>query len=533
MELYGHNKITSEKAAEMLWHEKECCVIQATGTGKTYVTMQLLNTIFYGLNTLYVVPTMSIAESIKLYEEWDYPNVKFSTYESLHKISLGDYDVLILDEVHRAGAKTWLPKVLEVKKHMTYVLGLSATEFRYLDHMRSMAEELFGDHVVYGPNIMEAVRDNILPGFEYVAILTDVEQFLVDKKVEDDDVKERVRTIYSEYTLNQRIKKHIRDEHRKCVIFFPNYNTMDNSDADIKDWLGENVKIFELKGNLTAKANRKAIKEFNECKERCVLKAVNKANEGIHIKDVTLLIFARKTTSGNIFLQQLGRALSASNKHTKPLILDLVQNYNNMHIIEKTFDSAMLKDMKCRKATILTNKKGEQKIMPEVDSVRILLSYDDVSLEIEEVLSKIMSGWTKEEDDILSRYYTLEGKEVYRRLSGRTAKDCEKRVKILGVTRNRRWSKEEDDILRKHWKEKGRDIYKDLPIRTLPAILARVRVLGLDDGWTAEEEDILCRYWWSEREEVSNRLYRHSKEDIQQKVKELDFLENMPDLDIE
>lgn len=37
-------------------------------------------------------------------------------------------------------------------------------------------------------------------------------------------------------------------------------------------------------------------------------------NEGVHISGVNVAIFARRTVSGNVYMQQIGRVLSASKR---------------------------------------------------------------------------------------------------------------------------------------------------------------------------------------------------------------------------
>ena len=145
MELYEHNQETYERALSMLEVYKECAVDQATGTGKSFITMKLLDTIFADMSVLYVVPTMAIAQSIQDYKEWKYDNVVFITYADLKHVTQIP-DVLVLDELHRAGAKTWNTYVMRIKPLAKYSLGLSATPVRYLDRKRDMAAELFGEH---------------------------------------------------------------------------------------------------------------------------------------------------------------------------------------------------------------------------------------------------------------------------------------------------------------------------------------------------------------------------------------------------
>lgn len=56
-------------------------------------------------------------------------------------------------------------------------------------------------------------------------------------------------------------------------------------------------------------------------------------NEGIHVDDVDGVILLRPTVSPIIYLQQIGRALSAGNKN-QPVIFDLVNNFDSLYCID-------------------------------------------------------------------------------------------------------------------------------------------------------------------------------------------------------
>lgn len=56
-------------------------------------------------------------------------------------------------------------------------------------------------------------------------------------------------------------------------------------------------------------------------------------NEGIHVDDVDGVILLRPTVSPIIYLQQIGRALSAGSEKT-PVIFDLVNNFDSLYCID-------------------------------------------------------------------------------------------------------------------------------------------------------------------------------------------------------
>ena len=77
---------------------------------------------------------------------------------------------IVLDEFHRAGAAQWglgVQRLLAAYPSAT-ILGLSATNIRYLDSQRDMAQELFDGHIASEMSLGEAIVRGILPAPKYV-----------------------------------------------------------------------------------------------------------------------------------------------------------------------------------------------------------------------------------------------------------------------------------------------------------------------------------------------------------------------------
>ena len=73
--------------------------------------------------------------------------------------------MLVLDEFHRVGAKTWGKNVEILAKSIEYLngrtVGFSATPIRYLDNSRNMIDEFFDGNVVEGLDFVNAVVDGV------------------------------------------------------------------------------------------------------------------------------------------------------------------------------------------------------------------------------------------------------------------------------------------------------------------------------------------------------------------------------------
>jgi superfamily II DNA or RNA helicase len=246
------------------------------------------------------------------------------------------------------------------------------------------------------------------------------------------------------------------------------------------------------------------------------MKVVDMANEGIHLKGVKLLVFARKTVSGNVFIQQLGRAMRAFDTGTRPLILDLVKNYSNIKVVKESVQSYTEVRHYARSKGDASSDTEEENVVPVT---QVLISYDDVLLDLEDILAKVTNKWSDADDALLTEYYSKEGSEVYRRFKDKTKEECIKRARVLGLTRSRGWSAEEDEIIRQNYKNNKSSIWELLPGRTQAAIDRRADKLGLLDKWTPEEDLLLMKKWETEGLAMHTDLPRHSFKEIIERAK--------------
>lgn len=126
--------------------------------------------------------------------------------------------------------------------------------------------------------------------------------------------------------------------------------------------------------------------------------------------------------------------------------------------------------------------------------------------------------WTKDEEDILRKYYPEEGRAVANRLPNRNANTCVTHARLLGIKGpDNSWTKEEDAFLRKHYLLDGTEFCAAELQRTESAIRTRARILRLlrgpaHDFWTDEEDAIIKKFYPSEGSKVSERLNNRSKQ---------------------
>lgn len=90
--------------------------------------------------------------------------------------------------------------------------------------------------------------------------------------------------------------------------------------------------------------------------------------------------------------------------------------------------------------------------------------------------------WTKEEDEILIKYYAKEGTLVVNRLSGRTINAVKNRAQLLGLIHRQAlntWTDAELKILYEYYPTEGKQVINRLPGRTLKTIQATASRLGI------------------------------------------------------
>lgn len=165
IELLEHNVETYQNLCKEMEKHNKVALIQATGTGKSYIISKYIEEHCH--NALILVPANAIGD------QWQklLPNVEVKTYQAMAKGIDGEYDLIVADEMHHLGSDVWGQKFIEyfMQNPEQKVIGASATEIRYLDNARDMVKELFDGVAVYGVDITDAINKGILPTFKYIS----------------------------------------------------------------------------------------------------------------------------------------------------------------------------------------------------------------------------------------------------------------------------------------------------------------------------------------------------------------------------
>ena len=362
LDLYEHNIETFEKVKNTFKNgESRVAILQATGTGKSYVSLRLAYE-YKNKKVLYISPSGAIIEHLKsiitnnpnLNLEKDFPNLEFRTYQSLinlsrEELSKLDVDLLITDELHHLGAPVWGKRINDiVETHPNMLLfGLSAYTVRdrgtiyERDMTNPETEELFSGKVVSNYDLCDAMIDGVLPKPVYksaytklLSLTNELEDILSKEKLtkkEYEEIKRLLEDTKRQITKAPGIPEMVRKNVKKTgkyIYFCPslseeNKNDIDTIMEEVKEWFKDYDVIFykttskdkkEGQKNREAFYNDKDLEGNNVKKKLRIMFAINQYNEGVHAPDIDGVILGRTTSSDIVYFEQIGRALSVKGR---------------------------------------------------------------------------------------------------------------------------------------------------------------------------------------------------------------------------
>lgn len=518
--LKEHNREAYEATKNMLLEHRECCLVAATGIGKSNITTELIQEL--GLNALIIAPKASIRDEwTAMPDKYDIPPT-FSTmtyqYFVRHYENLYGFDAYIFDEAHHTGATKWGKIIKKFREGLDteFVLGLTADPNRYSDKCKrdkenkiisSVVRSVFNGHGIYGHDQRSAIKNGILPRATYVCSIYNADEMF--DKYEAMDLTEELRGRLN-YTrtnceaIEDTLRRNVPNEVPvKGIVFV---DSIANIDIGVR--LARRAfpreAVHYIHSKLSAKENAETLEMFKKAKSGFIV-SVDMIGEGLHIAGINTVIMLRKTGSPSIYTQQIGRGLAAGSNDAT--IFDFVRNDTSIKKVLariKNMSESYQNDENEEDDSEEDNADngGRHVRYPKISDQFIIKDKAsdilEVFDEIDEYCKKVANGsWTKEELDILKENYPSIGSDVYRLLKNRTKTACSCCASKLGLRKIRKykkWTKEEDEILIRNYPNMGSDVYKTLTNRTMRACLKRARTLGLtveSRDWSDEEDQII------------------------------------------
>ena len=282
LRLFEHNEKAYRAAVRMMEQYGKAAIVHPTGTGKSYIAFKLIEDnpekdVIWLSPSEYIFKTQ--LESLKRNDP-DFPlaNVHFYTYAKLMCCTQAQLDeiaaqkpaYIIFDEFHRAGAGCWGESTVALLKLCpdAKFLGLTATNIRYLDNNRDIAEELFDSRVASNMTLGEAVVMGILPAPKYVTTVYQYQKALAKYQARVDNLRTPgIQDVNQKYL----------DALRRAL---EQADGLDKVFADFKTDTGDRLKL---------------------------LFCIDMLNEGVHVEGISGVILFRPTISPIIYKQQIAR----------------------------------------------------------------------------------------------------------------------------------------------------------------------------------------------------------------------------------
>lgn len=421
--LYPHNQKTYDNVMEMFKIHNRVCAVQPTGSGKSFLIMACAE--HFDGKKIILAPSKSILNQTKKHMS-DFENVIYMTYSKLSFMSEEELnnlnpELIVLDEFHRCGAKEWgrgLDDLL-AKYPNTKVFGTSATNIRYLDDNRDMAEELFDNHKAVDMRLPEALVEGILPKFDYVSALYTFDKVFNDIKdkinnssnsIEEknellDKIKISKADLKHSKGIPQILKKYLHNKSNgKYIVFCKDKIHLDEMKTTVEDWfkkakLAKEVHSYEVYSeNNDCEIQFENFKADNSDTLR-LLFSIEMLNEGVHLKDIDGVILLRPTNSPIVYFQQIGRAIEAG-KESKSIIFDFVNNYGNFGAINLKNEIDKVIEEKCGR-----NSKGEP---IDICDFNIIDEMQKVTELMNDIFSRLIDDWDVRYAELV-RFYEENG----------------------------------------------------------------------------------------------------------------------------
>ena len=260
----------------------------------------------------------------------------FATIQSLHSnnnyksgelINRKYFDYIVVDEVHHAGAPTYI----EVLNHFIpdFLLGMTATPER-TDGFDIY--KFFNYNIAYEIRLQQAMKYDLLCPFHYYGI----SDFTVNEKTIND-------TTEFKYLVEEDRMNHIAQAMEEYGYFGKKVHglvfvsSIEEAKA-LSKYLNENTRFKSIalsgedsEATRSEMMNRLEAEGGNDALDYIV--SVNVFNEGIDIPKVNQIVMVRPTNSAIVFVQQLGRGLRKVSNKEYTVVIDIIGNYKTNFLI--------------------------------------------------------------------------------------------------------------------------------------------------------------------------------------------------------
>ena len=322
IDLKSHNIKPSNEIKEAFKTNTHVIYVSGVGTGKSYIFMEIADTMFKNKKIGYILPKHAIMKNLSYYEDFAViqDRVDFITYnyfkdreKSIEKFK--DYDLICIDECHHLGSDKYGRNIIHaMMNNDTKVLGLTATPTR--DDGTNVAT--YFDKRIDGLSIFEAIQDGLMPQIEYRLCYPEMSDADIKAKF-GQNFFAKLELYDSRTALKDCIAKYPRN---KVIAFFPNVKEL-RSHKKLIEELFPHYEIFELYASLN---NLDAVMNGVQNADKAIVMSCNMLLEGVHLEEITQICLFRNVHSIVAFQQMIGRICRIGETSIKPVVIDASEN---------------------------------------------------------------------------------------------------------------------------------------------------------------------------------------------------------------
>ncbi|HKM00895.1 MAG TPA: DUF3427 domain-containing protein [Sedimentibacter sp.] len=320
----------------------------------------------------------------------------FSTMQMMAKpeifkqFSSQEFDVIVIDEVHHAGAESY-QRIMNYF-HPEFWLGMTASP----DTNNYDIYSIFGHQIAYEIRLQQALEEDMLCPFHYFGI-TELE---LDGELFDDNAGVKnfsslVSDARVEYIIQKATYYGFSGERVKGLVFCSRKEEARELSLNFNR---HGYRTSVLTGDDSQERRESVIERLTDDKntenQLDYIFTVDIFNEGIDVPEINQVIMLRPTESPVVFIQQLGRGLRRFEEKEYIIILDFIGNYMNNFMIP----IALSGDRSYNKDSIRKYVMEGSRIIPgcstihfdEISKKRIFASIDKVSTTKKLLIEKYM-----------------------------------------------------------------------------------------------------------------------------------------------
>jgi hypothetical protein len=310
----------------MMCGNRKIFYTEATGLGKSYIFMYLVNKYFKDKKVLYICPKNHIWYNMQEYKEFELIkdcvtyicNADFNKIKQRHL----DYDVIFIDEAHHLCTPIQGENIINVANNMleenpnSYVFGFTATP--YING--EMIGDKYFDTSIIGMDLFTAIEKGILQRIQYaVAITNDSDLY---KYKDMFTIKYDVAT--TNVIITDIINKYNTVNH--WLAYFTTISELNTNIEYFNKYFPE-YKVFAIHSEI--ENSDEILNDFENYNGKAILASVSMVLEGIHPRTVEGILLYRNVCTVNTFIQIIGR-LGIMKPNVSPICVDIYNSYENI-----------------------------------------------------------------------------------------------------------------------------------------------------------------------------------------------------------